>query len=75
MRRNILVFAEDFLQVNVEQYHNQKNIFFQGYLLGNPSTFEGENNYEIPFAYGMGLISDELYEVGFSLGVIFVHSD
>jgi len=29
-------------------------------------TFEGENNYEIPYAHGMGLISDELYEVGFS---------
>ncbi|XP_069153517.1 uncharacterized protein [Solanum lycopersicum] len=37
-------------------------INLKGYLLGNPSTFEGENNYEIPFAYGMGLISDELYE-------------
>ncbi|MCE3050083.1 hypothetical protein HAX54_046443 [Datura stramonium] len=34
----------------------------KGYLLGNPSTFEGQNNYEIPFAHGMGLISDELYE-------------
>ncbi|KAJ8541205.1 hypothetical protein K7X08_002021 [Anisodus acutangulus] len=34
----------------------------KGYILGNPSTFEGEKNYEIPFAYGMGLISDELYE-------------
>lgn len=34
----------------------------KGYLLGNPSTFEGQNNYRIPFAYGMGLISDELYE-------------
>ncbi|XP_009600999.1 serine carboxypeptidase-like 7 isoform X1 [Nicotiana tomentosiformis] len=34
----------------------------KGYLLGNPSTFKGEKNYEIPFAYGMGLISDELYE-------------
>ncbi|XP_055833043.1 serine carboxypeptidase-like 17 isoform X1 [Solanum dulcamara] len=37
-------------------------INLKGYLLGNPSTFEGEKNYEIPFAYGMGLISDELYE-------------
>ncbi|KAF3675558.1 hypothetical protein FXO38_04703 [Capsicum annuum] len=25
-------------------------------------TFEGEDNYEIPYAYGMGLISYELYE-------------
>lgn len=30
-------------------------------------TFEGEDNYEIPYAYGMGLISYELYEVEFSL--------
>ncbi|CAN4092176.1 unnamed protein product [Withania somnifera] len=37
-------------------------INLKGYLLGNPSTFEGEKNYEIPYAYGMGLISDELYE-------------
>ncbi|KAK4352209.1 hypothetical protein RND71_027727 [Anisodus tanguticus] len=37
-------------------------INLKGYILGNPSTFEGEKNYEIPFAYGMGLISDELYE-------------
>ncbi|KAF3624688.1 Serine carboxypeptidase-like 17 [Capsicum annuum] len=37
-------------------------INLKGYLLGNPSTIEGENNYEIPYAYGMGLISDELYE-------------
>ncbi|XP_060200794.1 serine carboxypeptidase-like 18, partial [Lycium barbarum] len=37
-------------------------INLKGYLLGNPLTFEGEQNYEIPFAYGMGLISDELYE-------------
>ncbi|XP_055833045.1 serine carboxypeptidase-like 11 isoform X3 [Solanum dulcamara] len=37
-------------------------INLKGYLLGNPSTFEGEKNYEIPYAHGMGLISDELYE-------------
>ncbi|PHT40168.1 Serine carboxypeptidase-like 17 [Capsicum baccatum] len=37
-------------------------INLKGYLLGNPSTFKGEDNYKILFAYGMGLISDELYE-------------
>ncbi|CAN4122540.1 unnamed protein product [Withania somnifera] len=37
-------------------------INLKGYLLGNPSTFKGEKNYEIPYAYGMGLISVELYE-------------
>ncbi|KAH0694271.1 hypothetical protein KY285_021368 [Solanum tuberosum] len=37
-------------------------IHLKGYLLGNPSTFEGEANYKIPFTHGMALISDELYE-------------
>ncbi|CAK9154126.1 unnamed protein product, partial [Ilex paraguariensis] len=34
----------------------------QGYMLGNAATFPYENNFQIPFAHGMGLISDELYE-------------
>ncbi|KAK2393838.1 serine carboxypeptidase [Trifolium repens] len=37
-------------------------INLQGYLLGNAVTTEKETNYKIPFAHGMGLISDELYE-------------
>ncbi|KHN19298.1 Serine carboxypeptidase-like 2, partial [Glycine soja] len=37
-------------------------INLQGYLLGNPSTTRREDNYKIPFAHGMTLISDELYE-------------
>lgn len=37
--------------------------FFQGYLLGNAVTTEKEKNYAIPFAHGMGLISDELFNV------------
>jgi hypothetical protein len=37
--------------------------FLQGYLLGNAATIENETNYIIPFAHGMGLISDELYDV------------
>ncbi|KAH0695341.1 hypothetical protein KY285_022438 [Solanum tuberosum] len=44
-------------EMEVEPFINLK-----GYLLGNPWTFEGEDNYRIPFAYGMGLISEELYE-------------
>ncbi|XP_060199312.1 serine carboxypeptidase-like 11 isoform X2 [Lycium barbarum] len=44
-------------EIEIKQCINLK-----GYLLGNPATFKGENNYGIPFAYGMGLISDELYE-------------
>ncbi|CAG7906534.1 unnamed protein product [Brassica rapa] len=35
----------------------------QGYILGNPVTdTKLEHNYRIPFAYGMALISEELYE-------------
>ncbi|XP_061370016.1 serine carboxypeptidase-like 12 isoform X1 [Gastrolobium bilobum] len=37
-------------------------INLQGYLLGNAATTGKETNYKIPFAHGMGLISDELYE-------------
>ncbi|KAL7175666.1 hypothetical protein ACSBR2_029292 [Camellia fascicularis] len=37
-------------------------INLKGYLLGNPATTPNDSNYEIPFAHGMGLISDELYE-------------
>ncbi|TKY63343.1 Serine carboxypeptidase 11 [Spatholobus suberectus] len=36
-------------------------INLQGYLLGNPITTRKEINEQIPFAHGMGLISDELY--------------
>ncbi|PHU23036.1 Serine carboxypeptidase-like 19 [Capsicum chinense] len=35
----------------------------KGYILGNPETIiPDQDNYEIPFAHGMGLISDELYQ-------------
>ncbi|XP_010509548.1 PREDICTED: serine carboxypeptidase-like 9 isoform X2 [Camelina sativa] len=38
-------------------------INLQGYVLGNPVThYQIEQNYRIPFAHGMSLISDELYE-------------
>ncbi|XP_010321497.1 serine carboxypeptidase-like 12 [Solanum lycopersicum] len=37
-------------------------INLKGYILGNPVTFAGQDYYIIPFAHGMGLISDELYE-------------
>ncbi|XP_024014309.1 serine carboxypeptidase-like 13 isoform X1 [Eutrema salsugineum] len=38
-------------------------INLQGYILGNPITdIESERNYYIPYANGMALISDELYE-------------
>lgn len=38
---------------------------FQGYLLGNPKTFPADVYYKIPFCHGMGIISDELYEVSY----------
>nr|GMD04735.1 Serine carboxypeptidase-like 9 [Ipomoea batatas] len=35
----------------------------QGYLLGNTMTnLDKEGNYQIPYAHGMGLISDDLYK-------------
>ena len=37
--------------------------WFQGYILGNPATDPSNDNYQIPFAYGMTLISKELYKV------------
>ncbi|KAK1406672.1 hypothetical protein QVD17_42182 [Tagetes erecta] len=41
---------------------NKPYINLKGYILGNPSTFPEEDNYQIRFANGMGLISDEHYE-------------
>ncbi len=47
---------------------------YQGYLLGNPLT---DHNFDtpskIPFAHGMGLISDELYEVNMQYEYKNVH--
>ncbi|XP_054781733.1 serine carboxypeptidase-like 19 isoform X2 [Prosopis cineraria] len=40
----------------------QPLINIQGYILGNPITTRLEVNYQITFAHGMGLISDELHE-------------
>lgn len=38
--------------------------WFQGYILGNAATdYSIDDNSKVPFAHGMGLISDELYEV------------
>ncbi|KAI5655177.1 hypothetical protein M9H77_32364 [Catharanthus roseus] len=37
-------------------------IDLKGYLLGNPASSPAERNYNVLFAHGMGLISDELYE-------------
>ncbi|WOG91892.1 hypothetical protein DCAR_0311147 [Daucus carota subsp. sativus] len=44
-------------EAGLEQFVNLK-----GYLLGNPKTFPADQDFVIPFAHGMGIISDELYE-------------
>ncbi|KAK1441394.1 hypothetical protein QVD17_07244 [Tagetes erecta] len=41
---------------------NELYINLKGYILGNPLTFPDESNYQIRFAAGMGLISDELFK-------------
>ncbi|KFK38584.1 hypothetical protein AALP_AA3G132700 [Arabis alpina] len=52
-------------------------INLQGYVLGNPVTdFDLDNNTRVPFAHGMALISDELYEsMKSSCGGIYVNVD
>ncbi|VVA97335.1 unnamed protein product [Arabis nemorensis] len=52
-------------------------INLQGYVLGNPVTdFDLDNNTHVPFAHGMALISDELYEsMKSSCGGIYVNVD
>ncbi|PNT71906.1 hypothetical protein BRADI_2g37180v3 [Brachypodium distachyon] len=49
----------------------------QGYVVGNPVTDDNfETNAQIPFAHGMGLISDELYEYfGYLLSPLWANSD
>ncbi|XP_024638228.1 serine carboxypeptidase-like 19 isoform X2 [Medicago truncatula] len=46
---------------NGNEEGHQPLINLQGYLLGNPWTTYKEDNYQIQYAHGMGLISDELY--------------
>ncbi|GLT93914.1 hypothetical protein SLE2022_116840 [Rubroshorea leprosula] len=46
-----------------EEQHISPLINVKGYILGNPKLNSSlESSFEIPFAHGMGLISDELYE-------------
>ncbi|XP_019164423.1 PREDICTED: serine carboxypeptidase-like 10 isoform X2 [Ipomoea nil] len=37
-------------------------IQLQGYILGSPKTYPTQSKYKVPFAHGMGLITDQLYE-------------
>ncbi|KVH87831.1 hypothetical protein Ccrd_024856 [Cynara cardunculus var. scolymus] len=48
---------------NIQYADHAYEFIKKGYVLGNPKTFPNESNFEIQFANGMGLISDELYKV------------
>ncbi|KAI5447580.1 serine carboxypeptidase-like 11 isoform X1 [Lathyrus oleraceus] len=54
------IIVQEIAQANEKGIQPWINL--QGYVLGNPITTRKEKNYRIPFANGMGLISDELYE-------------
>ncbi|KAG5113707.1 hypothetical protein JHK82_036976 [Glycine max] len=65
-----LVFEIGPLTFKYEEYNGslpnlvlRPHSWTKGYLLGNAATTRREKNYQIPFAHGMGLISDELYGV------------
>nr|GMC48573.1 serine carboxypeptidase-like 13 isoform X2 [Ipomoea batatas] len=40
-------------------------INLEGYILGNPKTFPHEENFRVVFAYGMGFLTTEFYEVDY----------
>ncbi|KAI6689128.1 hypothetical protein NL676_025956 [Syzygium grande] len=57
----IPVLVQEIINGNDEGKNPAINI--QGYVLGNPATDPAfDQNAPVPFAHGMGLISDELYE-------------
>ncbi|CAK8574990.1 unnamed protein product [Lathyrus sativus] len=47
--------------INGNEKGLQPLINIQRYILGNPVTTGKEFNYQVPYAHGMGLISDELF--------------
>ncbi|XP_031130586.1 serine carboxypeptidase-like 13 [Ipomoea triloba] len=54
----ITQFISDGIEARITPWINLK-----GYLLGNPMTnLNTDGNYQIPYAHGMGLISDDLYK-------------
>lgn len=49
--------------LNENDFSEQPKLNIQGYMVGNPTTGEEiDKNAKIPFAFGMGIISDELYQ-------------
>ncbi|XP_020704060.1 serine carboxypeptidase-like 18 isoform X3 [Dendrobium catenatum] len=49
--------------LNGKDLEEQPKFNIQGYMIGNPSTGEFiDYNAQVPFAFGMGIISDELYQ-------------
>ncbi|KAL2320074.1 hypothetical protein Fmac_029043 [Flemingia macrophylla] len=58
MQKNLTAQRSDWKLV-----HYTHQFLRKGYLLGNPITTRKEKNDRIPFAHGMGLISDELYAI------------
>ncbi|CAI0464499.1 unnamed protein product, partial [Linum tenue] len=55
--------AEEFLRKVGNENGVQPFVNLKGYMIGNPVTGGGfDNNAQIPFAHGMALISDELYQ-------------
>lgn len=58
-------------------YSQELTKFVQGYLIGNPGTdVDYDFNSFVPFAHGMGLISNDMYEVCGSalMLILFIHS-
>ncbi|XP_058102540.1 serine carboxypeptidase-like 13 isoform X6 [Magnolia sinica] len=54
--------SEDYQTSETKIFNDVHKFLIQGYMVGNPYTNQDFDNQRIPFAHGMGLISDELYQ-------------